>query len=252
MDPNLPFQPPSPVEPVQPLVPAMPPMESVPVAPTPVPPPTKKTNWVLILGIVLLLVSVLALVGYYLYQSNQLRVSVPTPIVLTSLSPVATTDPTADWQTYTNPTFGLSFKYPSDYKITMLNGSINLQKDSSRALLYLSEFTNPKSLEISQWFESQPKEDIQPIKDTHVMTETILDGQKALKFTKVQPETGYKDFLIIVGNKTNVYYLNFGPLENEVDISNQILSTFKFTEVLPSPSSTPSSTPSATPTATPL
>lgn len=135
------------------------------------------------------------------------------------------------WLIYSNTKFGVSFEHPSDYRVSFLDGSINLQKNSTRALLHMTKFENynPDSLDILEWFNDQSEYDTRPIKDYSNMIETTVNGRKALKFIKIQPIEGYKDFLVVVGNKSNVYYLNFGPLDDEVDTANQILSTFKFT-----------------------
>ena len=195
----------------------------------------KKTIIVLLTIISVLFVAVLYLLYLNLNKVTPVTTSsstqktgiIPTEKITPTV--ISTLDPTADWKTYENSEFGVSFKYPSEYKQTILNGAINLQKNSTRALLYISKFDNPKLLSISQWFEDQPKEDTQSIKNAHIMSETVIDGQKGLMFIKKQPENGYKDFLVIIGNNTNVLYLYFGPLTDEVKTANQILSTVKFT-----------------------
>lgn len=189
----------------------------------------KKSTIFLIVLVAIFFTSTLVLI-----KLNYLKPQ-PTTISTTSIIPTVSVDPLSDWKTYENKEYGFEFKYPSNYQIKIIGDGINLQKNNTRALLYISKFDNPNSLEINQWFENQPKQDIQAIKDTHTMTKIVVGGHVGLKFIKKQSEIGYKDFIIIIGNGTSVYYLNFGPLEDEVNISNQILSTFKFTNTISDP-----------------
>ncbi len=251
MDPNLPFQPPAPVEPVQPvqpLVPAMPPMES-----TPVPPAIKKTNWVLILGIVLLLVSVLALVGYYLYQNSQSRVSVSTPIALTSISPIATTDPTADWKTYTNQKALFTFKYPTQFKVDpdcienkTCNGSFLTLTGIDMHVDQFLTSNNCQNLTNSSW-SGTVKKSIIKIDSL----DSLLISSDNFK-SEGNPISQLRAICTTIGNGSVKIQMQTPKSSGNIEIFDQILSTSKFTEVSPSPSSTPSSTSSATPTATPL
>src|SRR3989344_4344489 len=43
-----------------------------------------------------------------------------------------TTDPTADWKTYTNEQYGFEFKYPPDWELLNKNGGISLVKNGPR------------------------------------------------------------------------------------------------------------------------
>ncbi len=249
MDPNLPFQPPAPVEPVQPIVPAMPPMESVSVAPTPVPPPTKKTNWVLILGIVLLLISVLALVGYFVYQNYQSRINVSTPLASpepTAEAGTATPDPTADWKIYTNKTYGISFNYPKEAKIigdiesqlfTIVSGnqSVSFLASKNSQDYSVNEFmlrtispNNPDSVRKYVTFSNVSFNNLN----------FVLANQDANYFS--QQSGSLNSYLIGKGN----YVFSFGFNKVSESLITQILSTFQFTNT--------QSTSSATPTATPI
>lgn len=82
----------------------------------------KQSNFIIILLSVLLLISVL-IAGFFAYQTQKLvkeltniktqSTATPEANIEPTIEPVATTDPTANWKTYTNKTF--SFKYPSNW-----------------------------------------------------------------------------------------------------------------------------------------
>jgi outer membrane murein-binding lipoprotein Lpp len=43
-----------------------------------------------------------------------------TPATVTTPATTTTVDPTAGWKTYTDPTFGFSFKYPADFSVSAI------------------------------------------------------------------------------------------------------------------------------------
>jgi len=108
-----------------------------------------KTSWPVLIAIFVIVLAVGGSIYYWQSQQNMERSAeiTPTSIVtpattITPKSTPATTETenqTADWKTYTNESFGLSFKYPATYSIKeteeikagKIGGTLVL-KDSSR------------------------------------------------------------------------------------------------------------------------
>ncbi|CAN5315025.1 hypothetical protein BH10PAT1_BH10PAT1_1380 [soil metagenome] len=99
--------------------------EQKPVQPTPVVNPVEpkpKSN-LLMIGLGLIILVLLLVSGYLGYQNMQLQKEVTSMktadkmMVETSPNPVATTDPTNGWKTYTNSDFNFSFKYPTNFEV---------------------------------------------------------------------------------------------------------------------------------------
>ena len=87
------------------------PITEIPLTPTP---PTKKSNNMLLIGFVFLLL--VSLIGSgYLYLQNQKKETSPNVTSLVK-SPTATPDPTLGWQTYTNSKYGFSLKIPNNFQ----------------------------------------------------------------------------------------------------------------------------------------
>ena len=73
----------------------------------------KQKGFVSFLLIVLVLVGA-AVAGYLYLGKNFSQFSLPTPKTLITPTP-SSSDPTANWKTYTNKEIGISFKYPSEW-----------------------------------------------------------------------------------------------------------------------------------------
>ena len=125
-----------------PIQPQQPPEPAVPETPT-VPPQGQKSNTILWVALILLVLSLLGGVGYFLIAGGNLpflnqqkactqevRVcpdgtsvgrSGPNcefaPCPTLTPSPSLTPDPTANWKTYTNNEYGFSLKYPTGFNI---------------------------------------------------------------------------------------------------------------------------------------
>ena len=83
-----------------------------PPTPTPTPLPPKSSG-VLVTLIIILLVLILAALGWWYRQGQRAPEVIAEPIAVeTATEPIATLDPTADWQTYRNEEYGFEFKYP--------------------------------------------------------------------------------------------------------------------------------------------
>ena len=116
-----------PIPPIQPPPPPTPP----PVPPTESPiistPKKKSLAWL----ILPLLIFILPLSGYFVFQINKFQHQLNQPAPTTSPSPAAVLPSpspslTADWPTYINQVQNYSFQYPSDWQINETGASVDI------------------------------------------------------------------------------------------------------------------------------
>lgn len=180
----------------------------------------------------------LSAVGFLYYQNQQLKKMLanyqvaPTPT--SSATALATADPTANWKTYTHPTYKYQFKYPSDWSAVVsqsasANTLFGLNADSKSGIGGIEVREIPTE---PQNFNSLTESKI--IKQTPV-TINGISGYKT-KYSNVVSGTNFvfrhKDGLIY-----NIYINSEG--QNDLEIFDQILSTFKFINPVASPSAKP-------------
>ena len=193
-------------------------MESqVPEIPVTEPPKPKDNHWITILSMALFVVASLSITGFLYYQNQQLKSMLASYQNTPSPTPTATTDPTANWKTYTNDAYKFSFKYPGDLNIE------NNQVDTSN---YIQLIFN-KSLTDSFTIEASTK---YPVNQPKYLLDTQPIGTKNIN--------GYDWGLFKLPNNSSgtqieinsVLYSIIYPTENEAGI-DQILSTFKFLDL---------------------
>lgn len=88
----------------------------------------KQKGFVPILIVIILATAVLG--GYLVYQNQPKPTPSPEPSPLSTEAPAKVEDPTANWKTYTDSTFGYSFKYPADYKPYFKDGNAFYSSDA--------------------------------------------------------------------------------------------------------------------------
>lgn len=210
---------------------------------TPVQVPEPKAKFPVIYLILSLLILVfLASTAFLFYQNMQLKNMLasyqtqPTvsPTATTYQSPVPTTDLTANWKTYTNNYWKISFKYPD----TLLKSCPNYLTEKEGIGFWESDFTCPDGhdvfpeigltgYDLGKYTESK----------TPSKTETIIiDGKQEQKKTYLYnesdgPAAGLKqsiNVVIALPNGTIVMY-QLGDDVTKQKLFDQILSTFKFT-----------------------
>lgn len=129
-------------QPIQPpIIPPPPPPQPTPPVTPPQLPKKKSHSWL----IIPLLIFILPLCAYIIFQTNkfkqQLNQSAPTPSPVAAL-PSPSPDPTAGWLTYTNQKQDYSFKYPESWQINEagaafdINNKLTLAKDSYIITIY--------------------------------------------------------------------------------------------------------------------
>lgn len=157
------------------------------------------------------------------------------------LKTVKISDVTANWKTYTNPKFGYSVKYPSD-KLIRMNCP-----DEELDLVPLT--ANNKNTDESKVLETCGRDgrftfqtntvDLKPapatIPDYSVkQTKVTVNGKEVvvIEVTLVNPQEGpaeawYKEAYLNHGSKTTIFSVSN---QNSIDLFEQILPTFKFTD----------------------
>lgn len=200
--------------------------------------------------VVLFTAAVFFMIGYNYGQDNPPTTSSETvnsdsagvPPVPEMPSATATTDVTADWKTYTNDTYGFSFKYPSAWNITtderstsepvydviFDTGNSKVYNAASRQMwinIYKTSDAAPTTL-------AQEKATIQDNVDRGFRSATISDlkigGQDAVSYNYTDSkdqEIGNLQYSVI--DSSTFYHLSF---YNNAATASQILSTFQFTK----------------------
>lgn len=220
--------------------------EVAPIQPATSPPqePVKKKSSILTIAVIFLLVAVFALVGYILWSkyTNQTTPS-PSPSPVAIATPVATIDPTVNWNTYKNTNFGIEFKYPKEWRLindsevsTSPNFDTGLRSSTRKGNQNNEDFVN-----YTFGFQKELLDNYNTWKtyDTTKLlrSETISE----LLFEKYIVADMYHSLNYIYKTSTNeIFRFNIFPYEEDItpvsliDSINQVLSTFKFIEASPS------------------
>lgn len=250
------------------MEPTIPP-QSPPIQPVvPVPPmPVKPKNNVLLMLVVITILLSLGTVGFLVYQNLQLKQQItqiqPTPAPLTSPSPITTSaptpDPTANWKTFNVQSANLLFKYPPNLEVSPLTSDFTSLKANPEYfvgvtgsdIIYLSLFLYKSNKNPSDWWTTEGKNKFEQlrlgvesamtpkasIKFTYDIATTTFAGKEALNVVVNSdygsPQTPVQRFLTIVqqnGFIVMTSYQDMGTTQPSINISKQILSTFKFVD----------------------
>lgn len=225
------------------------------VAPQVVAEQPKQSNFLVILLSVLLLLSIL-IAGFFAYQTQKLVKELtvlknePTPTAIAKVEP--TSDPglepepvpleilTKDWKMYTHQMF--TIKLPSDWSTTdtknpiqFLNyvqspkdgGSFNLSTDKGKVKVEIYQNNTTDSLEK---YVSQQKSNAIETRGEEINwqeTKAMVDGKEAIRVKTTNP--GFTYYVKDVSSNT-IFSIAFTlDFDNYDKLSDQILSTFKFT-----------------------
>lgn len=150
-------------------------------------------------------------------QTNSLSISP------TAVQPNETSSETANWKTYTSMKYGYSIKYPASFQY--LNSGGILATDILTDNKNFIEILNPERLTTNVDFTATIKKE----------GEILISGQKAKE--KMGEITSTKGTLIDIGPIKNGkgenymirYFSTSQSTEKDLEIFDQILSTFKFT-----------------------
>lgn len=212
----------------------------VPSTPEPIQPPDSKMSQKLLIPSIILLIVAVILVTFKLILKNKVvPPPQPTPTASTqptpSPTPTATADPAANWKTYENNYWKISFKYPD----TMFKPCPNYTIEKEGIRFWGPQFGCPDGHDILYkigFVGYDLGKYIEPKKPS--LTETItINGKEAQKKTYVYDEldgplSSLKQSVEVVFNLSNgtVILQQLGDNIDEQKAFDQILSTFRFTE----------------------
>lgn len=235
-----------PEEPVQPIQPTIPPVETPvqPVTPQPVEQPVmqevpKPKSKLLPILITFLIVGLISILGYWVY--NKYFVSQEQTTAEVTPTPVAIIDPTANWKTYKNSTYGFQIKYPNNwfskscdklasttiYLFPTGPDECDLITEADSVPINLSLSANTKSGEnLINSFSNMEEFNIQKVELP------LNNNTRYLKYslTKVLPAPGPDLTLIYIVSLKNGSLIITNYNTQYESISDQILSTFEFTD----------------------
>jgi len=252
--------------------------QAVPQSQIPPVPPTPKINNSLIFIMSILLIVTVGIAGLFYFQIQKLSKELSKYQTQASPTQTATTDPTANWKTYTDPKNTYFFKYPSSFfPLITENNSVLFFENQTAAKTYdnciknrLGTLQNPcsgiilsvgLSIKISSSLNSGSPDLIKELVDSQNRTwktEGPVPGIEGAanytaeykfenNFYSVDMQIGEAEFAkylgktLIIENPKGTF--DYSPESKEFkDFGDQILSTFKFIEA------TPSASPTASPT----
>ena len=179
--------------------------------------------------IIIVLIALVAAGAYVLGTKNILKL--PTFPLTPTLSPSSTTNPTANWKTYTSRDGSFSFKYPENL--------YTLNSNEQNLIFYDSSVRNPAftdqvlNIGVSPYDKSKYQNSgsaISPFDFTDTQGRTwktdMVLGESSYNFSATLLTA---DKMYIVGIQSGLIKgdeIKFG--ENHRNLANQILSTFKF------------------------
>lgn len=245
--------------PPQPVIPVEQPLPRVDQLPTETPqvPIEPKKSKGLVFLLIFFFILVLVLGSYYLYQkflSQKSTVNPPIPAepTIEATVPTPTTDPTADWKTYTNTKYKFSFKYPSevffqgktDSDYIFLESDKNFVMplggwDSQPTDIEISIDQNSKNLTFSEKVNSIKKLlDNTSVSESEIALSSSIGKQISGQGASETPLQESRWIFIILKIPNINKFVDISLIESgkfNINTFNQILSTFKFTETNPSP-----------------
>ncbi len=230
--------------------------EQQPIPPPPpeqpiVPEVPKTKSKLLPVLIILFAILGLGLVGYWVYKNY---LTSRRPIIESTPIPIATTDPTANWKTYSNTKYGYSIKYPNGWEPNRGPGNLTDEQISEQNVadffdpnlpgedpgtgfnILINELDptsiNKKCTTLDECFSKTFSWLLADTKIEKVAT-TFL-GQPAIEFTYQKTTNLYSQtwkyiYFVYQENAYNIHISTATSRANTIfDIFDQILSTFKF------------------------
>jgi hypothetical protein len=225
--------------------------------PTPQPPEkSKSSNSLTIISMAIFILMSLGVIVFLYYQNQQLKSMLATYQAQSSPTPSATADPTANWKTYTNPTKTYSFKYPDGLNSDTLPGGTGfegirytfmgpIQTASGKTQTELTDGYSFAVVKQGQSSELDPKTEIeksvQNSKENCTSISTVSDVVIAKVDAFQYSENCLGTYTITYLSDGNYTYSisQLYTSESYKTVTDQILSTFKFSGAISSASPAP-------------
>ena len=192
--------------------------------------------------LIIILIAVMAVGGYLLYQKQIKPVAVPqfspSPVVSPVISPIASSSAdTANWKTYTNSKYGFTLKYPQNLSvketsnIIIFNAVGNKDNETVFALIV---YENPNNLSLKDYETKNTGESGMGPSVYYSSSQLVtLENGTKVYYQKEEISCFSKCGSYIWINKDKIYKflgsVNSG-IKDQKQIMDQILSTFKFTQ----------------------
>ena len=167
------------------------------------------------------------LLGYFGFKYAKQNKPVATP------SPTETSDPTANWKTYTNQLAELSFKYPPTVNLKEAATSVNFTDSSGDFQFAVSWISTVSIVPLEQYLTTR---DQCPSDVADGFTSGPIPGSLRCDFSR----SHYTSIDIWVMSGTIIYKAQVGAInpntpipQEDIDLLNEIISTFKFLAPIP-------------------
>ena len=186
--------------------------------------------------LIVLLIAVIG--GYLIYQNQSAKPYKPFPAAAPEIKPSSSpVNETANWKTYTHPILKFSVKYPTNWAyvgdtslVKFFPPGINLQSNNIAYPDFWVEVVDKKMMKVTFEDPIGTRKETGDKIFTSKTQNTVIDGKTAFIYKQeVLPgsQTDAKSLTGVyldLGNKA----LRIIMSENKKDITDQILSTFKF------------------------
>lgn len=215
--------------------------------------PEKRPKSITTILFTLLIIILLGAVGFVTYQNYQLKNSFKQEESQSIPTVTPTPDPTADWETYINTKYSYQLKYPPSWRINSMAGekdysqtlSVNLRAKSdeipAESGFSIVVIPNIDNLSLTEWIKQNPDNGrLLPSNTTQTVPSSVVTIN-GISWEKIDTDligsvpTG--DVIYGTPHNGNLYSIVL-YLREDINMVDQILSTFKFT--LPSLSPTSS------------
>jgi hypothetical protein len=209
--------------------------------------PPKKSHRTLVLAVIVtFLISIFGgiTLGKYLFNPQTPMVQptlIPKPTVIPTVSTEAAQ--TANWKTYTNQKFNLLVKYPQNWNVNSDKNGLVISGDNNTITIQSSPYP---SIDFDKLYEKPDGTvDKNPVFIRTKIKNLEIDGYKATMYSNENTQANQNKAYDI-----SVYIIKGAPItmiSTQVDLNlksnflptfNQILSTFKFLDVTPTPPTT--------------
>jgi len=219
-----------------------------------IPQPSRDSHWITTASMALFVLMSLGVIVFLYYQNQQLKsmlASYQTPV--TSPTPTATADPTANWKTYTNTGQNFSYRCPTEWNLGKNLNYDGKVETSECSIIYSGKFSFDDGGTVTLGFVPNP---IAKTQSSYANTE--VNSVKTQSNVQTYSNNGFEGWISmkneahtlqmiarknVAGGYYEVTALAVGETKTEQEYKtffDQILSTFKFVEA--TPSATPSTT----------